>query len=53
MKHVDLLAHYALPALLPDLASDEPDNAVAHVEGSSPQHHRGLALTHRQLLLEL
>lgn len=53
MEHVDFLAHYTLPALLPDFASDEPDNTVAHIERSSPKHHWRLAFAHRQLLLEL
>ena len=53
MEHVDFLAHDALPALLPDFASDEPNYTVAHVEGSSSQHHWRLAIAHPQLLLEL
>jgi hypothetical protein len=47
---VYLLAHYALAVLLPYFTSDEADDGVLHVEGSSSGHVGAFGLAEAQLV---
>lgn len=47
---MQLLTHDALPALLADLASDESQNTIVHVQGVSSGHGVSLPLEWRFLL---